>query len=435
MTPGESLEGVLLPAGTVAEVDPAAEPPGTVAVSLPELPGDIEVSEAVETEPVDVPLTARLEPGVAVLRVYRDALGDRFKVAGDCPELPLPDTVSARQGRPDVGLGALVVGGTGEHPVDVCARLHTWSESKTELVAWVNRLRLRFGDSFRLVIADQTGWEIPWELLRLPPDRTGELPAGWLGGIVPVSRRLTVEPDAPDKHTHGAHTCAGETVAFVDTDMTADGEALARYGAHQLPDIHDLLDILEDGSRQFGLIYLGCHGDFDPASGTAFRLAGRPHSDNGLVRTGVSVFELRRSTLAAVASGRPLVILNACHSARSVLDERNNDGTSHGFVRVFLEAGAAGVVGTVGMVGLHDARRVAEDLLRRLEQPGASIATALRDVRAVLAAREDALSHRQRRTDAGRDTVLSFLYGFMYVYFGHPDTDVRLSTVEPAGPG
>jgi hypothetical protein len=398
------------------------QPSRRAAPSSPPIPGpwqepgslsEVETSTPTETPEILVPVTARLEPGVAVLRVYRDAFTERFKIAGDCPEVPLPDTVTDRHGKPALQLGDLV-SEQGERVIDVCARLRSWSDSKDELATWLNALRAQFGDQLRLVIADQTDWEIPWELFWLPALPGQDLAAGWLGGIVPVARRLLTEVPEREDQPPEAHTCDGEVVAFVDAEMHADSGVLSRYGARCLSEMDDLLDLLDDPVQRLALVYIGCHGHFNPASGTAFRLAN------------VSVFQVQNSVMQAIAESRPLVFLNACHSARSILDQRNNDGVAHGFVRAFLRNGAGAVIGTAGMVGFDHARTVANELLGRLEQPDVPIATALRDLRATLAAREQALTRSQRRTEEGTNTLRAFLYGFMYLYFGSPGTTLHL---------
>jgi len=404
----------------LATVDDAPGPDDPAGPIEPEpLDVDEPAAPAVALDPVAIAPGARLDKGIAVLRVSiaDDPAGTRFQLAGDCPGLPLPDTVSDRQRRPDLALADL---SSDLRPWEVGRQLRSWSETKDELTEWLNALLARHGESLRLIIDDRTGWEIPWELFWLPGSGSPYGAPGWLGAIVPVARRTAPRrPGAIDQSTD-RHDCCGEVVAYVDAAMSGDGEVLGRYGVIPLEDLDAVLDRLEVDDDRLGLIYLAAHGTHS-SSGNEFTLGD------------LSVFELEQAEVAALRRARVFVFLNACHSARIMYDDRNNDLTPRGFARAFLDHGARGVIGTSTPVGVDEACAIAEDLLCRLAR-GVPAATALRDHRREVARHHSMLNRRQLRERDGVQRTQAMLDAFGYLYFGYPDTTVRLATTDESAP-
>jgi len=392
---------------------------------------DAELTPAVRMPPVAV---VPLEPGptaTAVLRVYRHGhdADEYFKVAGEFPGLPLPDTVSTRQGRPRLSLADLATS-DGEQPRRIRDRMRAWSHGQNELVSWLNAIRLRH-DEPSLVIMDDTNWEIPWELLWLDatddPDRVAGLvppEQGWLGALMTTTRRLALRrrPVVPPSHGNGGDDTTGTIVAFVDPAMTADDRILSRYGARSTGDVEDLIEWLAVHDDRIALVYLAGHGRIDRRSGNAFRIAD------------ISLFDLEGCDLTAVRRSASVVVLNACYSALSIEDALNNDGIARGFAHVFLGAGSKALVGTTGPVGDDYAREFASELFRRLEDPGGAVAVALRDCRRGLAERERALPHRELSSPEGTRILLRFLFGFMYVCYGEPHAALLLPTPQTTAP-
>ena len=67
--------------------------------------------------------------------------------------------------------------------------MSNWSEGQETLTGWLNACRREHRDDLELLIWDvNTGVKIPWELLRLPPDRSANLPQGYLGALLTVAR-------------------------------------------------------------------------------------------------------------------------------------------------------------------------------------------------------------------------------------------------------
>jgi CHAT domain len=350
--------------------------------------------------PLLVDPDAALEPGVVLIRVHRQHStdGDLFQLeghGGDAREVDL-----GGHGRPRIALTELMRS-TVETPEQVCDRLRVWSAEQQDLLDWLRQLRHRHGDGLRVMIADCTGWGIPWELLWLPTDNV------WLGAEVPVIRWVAGAPSSGD-------SCSGEVVAYLDPAMDQDREVLARYGVTHNAKVAELMQRLELAEGGLGLVYVGAHGSEAESSGTSF------------VCAGISVFRLEAAEhrLDGLRNSAAMVFLNACHSASEVYDARNNDGVAHSFAGAFLRAGARAFLGTSGAVGVDNGREAARFLLTTLEEPGLSIAVALRDYRRHLARSEAAEPTWDRRDDSA---LLGFLYGFMYLYFGNPNTTLTLT--------
>ena len=403
---------------TARTPQPRAVPRSATLERPSELPG----SEPAEQPPLTLQPLRRLREGIAVLRVVRSVTGDgseQFTLSGDCPELPLDDTVSDRHGRPELALADLVREKGGERPAEIVVRMKSWSRNKFELSRWLGELRDRFGDELRLVIEDHTAWEIPWELFWLPPEAGSAHPGGWLGSLVPTARQVILpaadhQPDPIPAYSPAA--CSGDVIAFIAEDMSADEAVLRRYGAHRYDKMNHLLDRLDEDLGGLGLVYVGSHGRY-AKSATDFTLAG------------VSVFKLEDGPKEALKRSATLVFLNACHSMRAVRDPRNND-VPRSFAAVFLQARARGVLGSAGLVDRDEANLVASDLLRRLEDPAVSVSVALRDLRAVQAGRQAALGRDGAETAEGEQVLWAFLDSFTYHYIGHPDTSLAVRKAE-----
>jgi hypothetical protein len=130
--------------------------------------------------------------------------------------------------------------------------MHEWSMDVRDVSLWANRLRERFGEDLQLVIIDHTGFEIPWELLVLPP-LTSESDPTHLGLAVPTSHWQWVVDNVTlsDRLLEFDEAeYAGRVVGFVDSTVFSDGgkerKLLEEIGA----DIEQSLTALESRLTQ-----------------------------------------------------------------------------------------------------------------------------------------------------------------------------------------
>ncbi|WP_433190202.1 CHAT domain-containing protein [Actinoallomurus sp. CA-150999] len=359
----------------------------------------------------------RLPHATAELTVTRAALDGVpghavFQLIGFCCcGENLAPTKNERHGRPpQIALGTLISGGEGgESPTQTLHRMRSWSRTKYELLDWLRRLLLRHGDDLRLIIWDDSGFDIPWELFWLPPDRAGRTAGGWLGALATVTRWTTIQaPDGPVPYVSGR--CAGDIAGYIAEEMREDRAFLPLPAERLAGTVSELFTELETPGPGLALIYVACHGTYGE---TGFELT----------LGGLSVGEVDWRTFARITDSGGLVFINACHSGRLITDPHINDATIRGFAEIFLRSGAYGFVGTAGAVLETEARSVAEHVLRRLrEQPGVPVATLLRDYRRITAVAELPPVADRRR---GKD-MLRFVNSYMYLYFGGPETTVAL---------
>jgi hypothetical protein len=403
------LEALRAPAG-VAAADPFAALPAITC------PPAAEPSREAEPAPADVQAARAADPSrrwsasTAVLEVHRD--GDRFQVRGKHEEIELPLTGGERYGAPRLALAELVKQG-GEVPTDVIWLFRQWSKSHNEIVDWIGKLRRHIGDDeMRLIVWDDTGLEIPWELLWIDGSPGDGLPEGWLGSLVPVVRWTTIHDtragSTKSPYSDTPAECRGEVAAYLADEMAVDQGVLRRFGQVTRCSAAALLDRLAAPVPALGLVYVASHGVAEPSAVVRGRLG-----DLKLTR-------LDHTPLPGLTASRSLVFLNACHSGRLYEDERLKDSLLRGFAQVFLQQGAAAVIGTTGAVGEGRAREMAHEILDVLAAAGRPhVAVALRDARARVAAAVPDDTDDER-------LLLPFLYTFMYVCYGNARTSICL---------
>ncbi|MBY8846057.1 CHAT domain-containing protein [Streptomyces sp. SP2-10] len=366
----------------------------------------------------DADLERGLPPGMAVLLVLpvlRD--GKRgFRLRGVCCCGVLQDFPESAH--PDIELANLVAR-SGIPPTKVIATMRRWSQNMTKLTTWLHERRCEHGDALQLMVWDETGYGIPWELFWLEAPPGSSWREGWLGGLVTMTRWLTINAAWSVVRDYAtSHTCAGPVASFVADDMRHDDALLSRFASETIPGIRGLSKTLATG-QPLGMVYVACHGKFE--------------SDEDDCRLGdVPLVMLEGGgRFGRLASAATFVFLNACHSGRLLAgDGTFADQAQRGFSEVFLRSGAAGVLATSGEVGDEEAHQMAGELLKLLcERPQMPVAAALRELRSVVAHLMpadlfDAEANEEQRR------LLPLLYRFMYVYYGSPRTTVALAPCE-----
>ncbi|SDJ28384.1 CHAT domain-containing protein [Lentzea albidocapillata subsp. violacea] len=361
-------------------------------------------------------ISTRLDQSYAMLVVNR-AGPDAFTITGKHRDNRLHLRASTMP-RPELALGDMADNESAarERARNIRYLMQSWSRQAESLREWVERLRATVGDgNLRLVVWDDTGYEIPWELLYLPGDEQEGRADGWLGQLLAVTRMVTIHSFDPRRRPNplelGDHVCTGDAVAWAIDDMRADLASINRFNPLRCRSNDELLDRLYD-TAPLGLVYIAAHGKFSD------RMTELTLDDLGL-----EAFDY--GDLPGLHASHGLVFMNACHSGRLLNDVRVNLSL-FGFAELFLRQGAATVIGAAGKVDTDIARTVADQIFQEIvRDPAIPVAEAVRLVRARAATRVDG-----RRP--AMEALKEFLYTFMYVCYGNPFT--RLA-VPPDGGG
>jgi len=290
-------------------------------------------------------------------------------------------------GEPKLSLDReIAVGGT--LPDLFVLRMNNWSDEQVILTDWLNERRRRHG-RLELVVWDDTGFRIPWELLWLPPNSAdGESAGNRLGAVATVTRWLSLRPsaDAPGRVKTWLNSvpyqARGGVVYYIAAGMKHDETLFSRSMVEPATSMRDLFTKLRTRapSSELAMVYVACHGEFSGNADDCV-LGGFP--------LGLTT-ELNHD-LIRVSERDTFVFLNGCNTGSIAMDRLDkgtyNDGALRGFAKFFLLSGAAGVLATTGAVRNDDAGYLARDLLACLkEHPELSVADAVRQLRANAAA-------------------------------------------------
>lgn len=385
------------PVGAVRRVDAEAAIP------------DAEVSPEAVLPRIVENVNRRPPTSYALLIAQPDGT-DTFEVRGMHSGKGDSRSVDRNIGKPSIALGDLASAGPGgEQAADIKYYLREWSRNNLSITAWLESLRNAAAEDLPLVIWDSTGYDIPWELFYLPGDPAAGRPAGWLGAVIPVARKVTIRAygQAWDPWEATDHSAAGQVVVTIHPAMAADREFLAALNPLDVSQ-EDVVRHLAEGRDDVGLLYIACHGKYDKKQMLRLRLGK------------LSLREFDENELPGVGRRHGVVFLNACHSGRMTWDSGQNIAL-FGFAEVFLRKGAIAVLGVLGKIETNLASRVAADIISRvLHYPGTPLAVILRDVRAAIASEVDAAGPRSK------EALKRFLYTFMYVLWGSPHAYLSL---------
>ncbi|MFE2194496.1 CHAT domain-containing protein [Streptomyces olivaceus] len=377
---------------------------------------------------------ARLEDGFAVLRVLRADGADGlpgYRLQGWCGDLSVNCAAGpTRRAAPAVSLARLRQDGDGHYPSEVLRGIRLWSDNQRELAHWINRIRARHGDGLRLVVWDDTGYDLPWELLLLPENTAPGLAGGPLGALVAVARWTTVRDLSQGGLPSETGDCHGRVLGYLHRDMADDGHLFTPYAHRFHGRMTPFLSDLDTEADRTGLVYLGCHGTYGDAV-PRLTLGDRTWA------------ELNGEPMSVLRRDGSLVCLNACDSGRFVDNRAQGEEAMRGFAELFLRKGAGGCIVSSGKVGDLEARSMARRLVREVaEHPHRPVVRTLRDFRARALDEFGSLAAlpRVRNDDGqvdvvGQKRVLRLLYAFMFHYYGHPRTALRLTAVDAAGGG
>lgn len=275
------------------------------------------------------------------------------------------------------------------------------------LIAWIKFLRQRLGEEMQLVVVDHTDTEIPWEMLELKDNV-------YLGAIVPVVRWLPVPYYDEYIHMHvTSKKCVGQVIAYLDEQelphAVKERQQLSYFLTQFCTDIEEFYNKLEKPLSETGLVYLACHGIFATDSDKIEYGSWRNPSNR--------IIPLQLEDLPYCESERPILFVNACHSARvKWLDE-----SLYGLPVVMLRRVASGYIGTLGPVNSDLASKVSSDILESIRNAaeGVQLIESLRIMRANAA--QQLIADRQSKLNQ-----LRFIFTYMYVYYGNPLAHLQL---------
>lgn len=410
-----SLVASFLDPSTADAPTAIAAPPGE-----PEAPADLaeaHVSDATALDGVRLDAARTLPEGIATLVVQMDG-DEAFTLLGRHPaEDRLPSLPLGQRTRPRIAF-ADVTDGTRGSAARVVRDTWRWSCSTPMLQNWLNRIAQCGG---QLVIDDESGFEIPWEMITLGDEHDGGGGEDrYLGAVLPVTRTLPGAGGTDD--TSEAPAPSGRVVAYVADEFEGAeddiGSLRALMDVEPMATMDDLAVRLRAGAGGCSLVYIACHGihsDDDVAEDVALgskRDLGQMEYAGERIGLAELDYDLRHVRL------RSAVFVNACHSARLLRDSLLGAEVFEGFPDVFLSRGSPGVIGTVGAVSSTFAAAFGATLLAEaLAAPGVPIPELLRRRRAATVADAgdgSSVGHAQR------------VWAFMYVYYGNPSCTLSL---------
>jgi hypothetical protein len=198
----------------------------------------------------------------------------------------------------------------------------------------------------------------------------------------------------------------GKIIAYIDTEgMTysdKEQENLSNYNTQYCQTIADLFQILNSPIDTTSVIYLATHGIFTYNNKHEIAVGSLHNPTQRLV-------SIDLESINQPLESRPIVFINACHSARLMKDTFG----MYGLPEIALARMAEGYIGTVGPVGSNEATYIAEEILKAASSPqGILIVDVLHKLRTQ--------ATRNLMEQPTEENWLMFLYTYMYVYYGNP---------------
>ncbi len=301
------------------------------------------------------------------------------------------------------------------HPSTIKDNIRNFSRrSSVNLIKWLKHLSECYGEHFCLIIVDQTGTELPWEMLELDDDV-------YLGVVGSVVRWIPVQVYDEWQRLHIVEEkLSGGVLAYLDSIEVSHTEkeraVLDTFTTFYCETVQELKQRLSQPLENVRLVYLGCHGVFYYNDKHQIAVGSLHNPSEQLVA-------LALEGIPKHAHPRPLFFVNACHSARLI---RDRNGV-FGLQEVLFARAASGYIGTLGPVGSVYATRIAKEILSatNISSAGIQPAEMLRQQR-----RQAVTRLAAHATD---ENWLMFLYTFMYVYYGNPLISICLTCRETTG--
>jgi len=310
---------------------------------------------------------------------------------------------------------ALDLGGFDEtltDPQTLRLQMRDFSANETSgLCAWLDRLRQKYGEDLGIIIVNHTEIEFPWEMLELADNN-------YLGALARIVHWLPVQLYGHRQDLQvAAETLAGAVMAYIDESATPEHHPLTSFIHHLYQTFAQLKVKMMDSLQSVGLVYLESKGIFTYENEQYCVSVDELHNPaNRRV-------QLTLSDLPALPKDRPILFVNACHSARLV---RGHFGLV-GLPQALLARIASGFIGSLGPVNPAVAAKIAQKIFQeaRSQTDGASLPEILRQLRAYAV--------QQVITNPSKQNQLLFIYTFMYIYYGNPMARLHLTVAEEMG--
>lgn len=362
-----------------------------------------------------------LPPDVAMLRVQERKSGPRsyelhFHYRGEFDSANSEEHLRRQQAHKDLALSRLDDDIGGAEWKEAFNQVKGWSGPQTKMHEWLDRLLPE--ESAQLIVFDVTNYELPWEMFYHEPEKRWESgPRGWLGALIPVSRWTSLDYSRrswnfnaePLQVTGGLVMMENEGLGDPrDRDFYSDYEVAQR--AREVSGLVRLLATSTEGFPVFSLLMIRCHG--------------QRTENNRLELDGIVLDDLAETRLPALEQHRAVVLLNACITAGTVTHNAKHRGApTRSVTQTFLLAGAGGVIATLGYINTDHSQEFAVEFVKATEA-GQNLASYLCDYRKSIAKRmlPEPGDLEERTVDDYRE----FFWSFMYVYYGHPHTTLKV---------
>lgn len=284
------------------------------------------------------------------------------------------------------------------------------SETPKPVLDWLNALRNHGNPYPYLIIVDHTGSDIPWEMMT-------DAPNSFVGAWAIVSRW------APSRYygewqylCPDSDSCEGQLVGYCNTEEH-------RSSVQRFPSLPvlwcetptDLQTRLDTPSSTTGLIYIG-HHDFVNYDNLTIRNYAETLNITTEIYLKLQEIDPRPS------AQRTIFFINASLSAKLL----QHDNLLVGLPQILLGRLAKGFIGLLKEVKVNDANKIAEKLFEHIDTQvtvGSSPAEILRQLR-------DRAVVELAENSSSKEKLRQFLNTFMYVYYGNPMLQIRLSRPE-----
>jgi hypothetical protein len=278
---------------------------------------------------------------------------------------------------------------------------------------WFEKALRLYGEGCGVVIVDETGSQIPWEMFKLG----GGLYLGAQAIVVRWSEAQYRSNQAAKRFADPRYV--GRVSAYVHPDDAKEmaglaelSQLLAQYTTDPEMLEYDLLP--QEGAGQVGLVYL-CYGGLivygDEEASAANLRRFKPYNED---------VEIRFEAVGDALEPRPIFFANAPYTG---LILRSGQKTC-GIARAILKQVAASYIGVLAPVERAYAARFAQKLLEEAASAsGVKVGEFLRRQRAEAAARVNSKLPPQEWKRARRELA----YPFLYVHYGHPNDWLKIS--------
>jgi hypothetical protein len=339
---------------------------------------------------VKMALPAVPDPELAIVHVKAE--GGELEVSAWHPLVENLEPTAI--GEPDASLADV----DGEQPSrKVADEVELYSRREVEaLLEWLRKVIAATAGKVSIVIAEHADSRVPWEMLLL------EAHGKPLGAQVVVTRwtavslysqKVSLEPLRRDEHE-------GSVLHFVDQPGLPSSALtiaeLAKCQGKPCATMNDLRAGFAAPPADLAMVYLGCHG--------AFATDGKHTVELQAEKNPSGVINELNLKLPKPVGERPLLVVNACHSARLVRKKK----VVSGLPEFFLATYARSYFGTLGAVDEIFAGEVGAKLISQAHDAGGvNLPEFLLAMRREEADRFDGVKQARRYVSA-----------FMYVFYG-----------------